>query len=438
MKKFRIGCILLGCILMVSYVVFNIYRNNPKVAATNLYSGHTGTTDLKSVSLRELRKGYKDTVRELTEGKYVNLEADNPLVMVTEEDSIYEIEEKSNTRYKEWDLLELVEKETAIVKSLIGDDINMDYLWDDTSWYYTDDEYNMHYPTYKETVESIKSGTYTPNNVVAQYCTYPYMAYVGVTQGIDDLRYCHVPCDFDYVVFMRGKLFELTDGQMGPDLEGDDSNIDLVAVYYKNDESLDDEYPLLNGQMSIREAISFVEDYFQHLYPYNIDSKVSEVVYKVEVFDIGKETYAFELALTRQFCGLTADSGQTAGKMDREMHTYMKDTTRVIMVEKNNVDIRIGSGNGHCMECVGQPITEVISMESALQLVSDSIGMNSHYEVEEISMIFRRKIINDTLYQQEYTGIPSWKIRCINKADGKETRFYIDLKTGRLDYYVEE
>ena len=92
------------------------------------------------------------------------------------------------------------------------------------------------------------------------------------------------------------------------------------------------------------------------------------------------------------------------------------------------------SNNTLKVEKEGKSYTEVVSLESALQSVSDKIGKNSIYKVTEARMAYRKKIINEMDFENEYEGIPCWIIRCENQVDGKETRFYINLINGNIDY----
>lgn len=432
MKRTKICAIASVFIIIFFYISFNVYHNNKKIEGLDLYSNNYIDTPLETISLDELRSVYEENVEEIKNGKYDNLSADNPVVTITQADSVCNIKETSNDWYKDVDMLELVEEELGVIKQLIGEDINMDYVVDDTSWYYTDKRYNMHYPTYKETVESIKAGTYTPNEVVASYCTYPYLAYTSNMSMSEDHRYCHVPCDLDYVVFIKGKFNKLL-FDAGVEVEND---LKIVGEYYKNGEGLEKEYELLNGKISIKEAIDFVENFFENKYPYNINKDVKQKVYKVRVYELENGIYALQFLLVREFNGLLTDWSDNSGSVDNEVLTYGTDSARAVMVEINDIDMREGSGNAKRMEYVGKPITKVVSLDSALEKISNSLGKNSKYKIEEISMIFRRKIVNDTLYQQEYTGIPCWKIRCTNIADGRETRFYINLKDGKLEYYL--
>ena len=408
----------------VIYSVYNIKENNKKVSKESYYTDKKDDVNIEFTTIEELRKDYLDNISDVKDGVYENLTTNNPYVYITKENTISEIKEKSNTRYKDKSRLELLEEEYKIVKELIGDNLNMDNLVDDTSWYYINDNYDLHYPTYEETIESIKNGTYTPNELVAT--TYPKLAYVGAPRGGKDRMYCHVPPDMHSVVFMKGGLFKL----MNTVIDDLETEYTPVKIYYKNSSDLDDEYQLSNGKMSVGDGIEFVENYFANKYPYNINKDIKEKVYFVDVFDIGNGLYAYEFGITKEFAGLIGEVGyilegaSIANKYD----------TRAIMVETNDVDMRIGLGNGNEMEKIGEEFSKVVSLKSAFQLISEKIGKNSKYEVKEIAMIFKRKILNGTIYQEDIKGIPTWLIRCENKADGMETRFYINLNNGKLDY----
>lgn len=67
--------------------------------------------------------------------------------------------------------------------------------------------------------------------------------------------------------------------------------------------------------------------------------------------------------------------------------------------------------------------------------MSDKIGNNSSYIITKIEVIYRLKIINDTLSEgTEHTGIPCYKITGINSNDSKETYFYVEMKNGNILY----
>ena len=424
MKKIIKYLVLLIVVGVVAGVIYKISDNNKNVKAGNHYSDTDGSVKIEKQSLKQIREMYSNDVEDLRNGEYDKLSTQNPYIYITEQDSVSNISEKSNHKFDNLSLMELLEAEYEVVKNLIGEDLNMDYLVDDTSMQYNNENYDIHYPTYQETVESIKNNTYTPNELTA--ATRPYLGYIGLTVEGGDQRYCHVPQDMDYVVFMRGKLFELT-GEAHEDLESD---FEPLKTYYNCGTNLEDKYMLSNGEISIKDAIDFVEQYFEDLHPYNIFPEIKNIVHHVSVFDIGNGIYAYEFTMVRKFDGLIAEAGTASGEEDNEV----KDCTKVTMVETDNVDIRIGSGNGHEMSKIGEEITEVISLKSVLELISSKIGNNSQYEITEISMIFRRDVKERKLYQQEYTGIPHWLVRGKNLNDGREVRFYVNMADGKLEY----
>lgn len=333
MRKISKLIVILAVVGILINDVYSIHKNNLKIREISNYSDNSINADIKKISLDRLRKEYVDDIQAVKNGEYDNLSTEELFVYITDADVITGSIERSNDNYKDMSLLEVVE---------------------------------------------------------AEYCTYPYLAYIGSTKSDEDKRYCHVPCDMDYVVFMRGKLFELME-----DLE---TESEPIKIYYSNGDNLDDEYQLSNGKISVGNAITFVEKYFAELYPYNIYPEIKEKVHHVNVLNIGKGIYGYEFSMVREFGGLIADAECMITGINKEVY----DTTKVTMVETNDIDMRIGSGNGHVMEKGDDVLSEVVSLKSALELVSSKICSNSKYEIKEISMIFRRKVINDILYQQEY------------------------------------
>ena len=434
MKKY-IKYIVIVLLAITINTGYRIRENNKKVRYLNFYSDISTDIDIDKVSLEQLRQDYPNDLQDLKDGKYINLSINNPYIYITREDVLYNISEKSNTGFKDMSLHELAEKELEVIKSLIGDDINTDYIFDNTSFYYLDENYeitenyDLHYPTYEETLESIRNNTYTPNKVVAEYCTWPCLTYdSGLSGDSNVFKYCHVSPDMDYVIFKRESLCESL-GVLEDHMEG---NPDYVPIktYYKTSPDLDDEYKLSNGTISVRKAIDFVEQYFSNLYPYNIFPENKEFVHHVSVFDLQDGICAMEFALTKEFGGLITET-ERPGEAD---YTEVRNDTRVTMVETDNVDMRTGSGNGLEMHQIGDGITKVVSLKSALEIISSNIGKNSKYEINEISMIFRRKIYDQTSYRENYLGIPHWLIRCKNVADGKEISFYVNLVNGKMEY----
>ena len=87
-----------------------------------------------------------------------------------------------------------------------------------------------------------------------------------------------------------------------------------------------------------------------------------------------------------------------------------------------------------------EQIKKVISLDTALGLLSERIGENSVYDVHNVEMVYRAIYTLDEKNAEEiYT--PRWNVATINQNDNKYTIFYIDAVSGeiteRFEYYYE-
>lgn len=89
-----------------------------------------------------------------------------------------------------------------------------------------------------------------------------------------------------------------------------------------------------------------------------------------------------------------------------------------------------------------EEIKEMISLGTALKLLSERLGKNSIYDIYGAELIYREDKISEER-KNELTDIlfPAWKIITINQNDTHYTLFYVDVVTGeitqRYEYYYE-
>lgn len=77
---------------------------------------------------------------------------------------------------------------------------------------------------------------------------------------------------------------------------------------------------------------------------------------------------------------------------------------------------------------------KVISLDTALRHISESIGDNSKYIVTSAEMAYMNVHVED-LTENGGTMTPSWLIKCINEIDNSYTDFYVNLRTGDVNVY---
>ena len=413
-------------LILLLFVVVNVIKNNKYIKYNDMYTNNNQKIEMEYIDLSELEKSAAETITNLEKGRYSNLLADNLHVTLSDAKNVSKIFIHSRKEYRGLtEPLELMEEEVRVIKELLGENVNLDYMVDAACLYSVENEHPM-YATYTELQQIMKNGEYKPN---APY-TLPYMSYIAWTKDDKkDTRYAHVSHDFDEVVFMKGKLMEL----QGSKWEDPETKYEAFASYYVDDGNLNDEYRLLNGTISVKEAIDFVENYFNNELPYDKAPDVEEKVARVDIYEIDENVLCMEFTLRRKYNGLVFEYGALSGNF---IPPYGFDSTRVIMVETDKIDERIGNGNGMLMEVEGKSVDKIVSLKSALDKVSGQIGKNSKYNVDLIEMIYRREEIQHDGFYWEYSGTPCWMIRCTNQADGKITTFYIELMSGAINYYT--
>lgn len=89
-----------------------------------------------------------------------------------------------------------------------------------------------------------------------------------------------------------------------------------------------------------------------------------------------------------------------------------------------------------------EEVKEMISLGTALNLLSERVGKNSIYDIYGIELVYREdKISEERRYEVTDVLFPVWKIITINQNDTHYTLFYVNVVTGeitqRYEYYYE-
>lgn len=260
----------------------------------------------------------------------------------------------------------------------------------------------------------------------------PAMFYDTWTKRIsDDRRHCEIDDRFIYVPVMKGKYMELADTyNNNPKTE-----FDSVATYYPDGDNLEDKYELDNGSISIRDAVKFAEYYWAECMPFDTAKDVEKKVRQVEVYKLKNGKYCIYHEMTRKFNGLMFEYEYPFE--NRAGLNYYFDFGITIMVDTDDIDELLGTGNRWMVEETGKKSYEAVSMKSAMDKVSNTIGSNSKYEVQRIEMIYRQQMIpyeNDYI---EFKGIPCWRMQCKNESNNTMTMFYVNLIDGNISYSTE-
>ena len=206
-------------------------------------------------------------------------------------------------------------------------------------------------------------------------------------------------------------------------------SVRLDVCYYAgaDDGSLDDTYKTKTGEMTVRQAIEQVEDYFNKNFPMPFEHKFNYRVFKVYILKMDKKNYAFEFDMRKEYRGIpyeSAVSGTTAYKLNEVadlMHAVLEGEDQVTFFNGfvYNREIR-----------KDKIIHEIYSPEKAVEKVAERIADQTKYTVEGIELEYVMKRIKGE--KAIHACKPVWMILTTNQTDGKETRFYVDVQTGEL------
>lgn len=115
--------------------------------------------------------------------------------------------------------------------------------------------------------------------------------------------------------------------------------------------------------------------------------------------------------------------------MSAGMHTYMSDGSEAEMIETDNIDVLNVFNHMDEIEKTSEPITEILSLEAAIDLVSNKIGVNSSYEVLSIELAY--DILGNEIQGK---GTPVWRFIVNNEKSEYSMVFSVDVLTGKVKY----
>ena len=112
------------------------------------------------------------------------------------------------------------------------------------------------------------------------------------------------------------------------------------------------------------------------------------------------------------------------------------------MLESDDVDIVNGfrkKQNAVDLE----ELTEAISLEKAVSLLSEEVTSHINFEVERIEFVYRIEYIPTeggyfNIETNEQKLWPTWRFTLYNANDGLRYVFYIDAATGEMDHFTTE
>lgn len=207
-----------------------------------------------------------------------------------------------------------------------------------------------------------------------------------------------------------------------------------VYLYISGIRQVEDvELNLQDGSIMLSEMEEKVLEYLNsEAFPLPISENIDFGIGEVRIIENGQyDGVGFKVR--RIYKGIPFEYGSVAyddcvgkdyGELDYVVSTY-PDTM-----------LTFGRVNGKVVET--KSITELITLGTALELVSEGIGDSSVYDVYGVELVYRNEIISDERKEEvDDILVPKWKI-ITAKEDGEEYKiYYVDVVTGKISSRYE-
>lgn len=207
---------------------------------------------------------------------------------------------------------------------------------------------------------------------------------------------------------------------------------DTDKIYYVGGNNLDDTYNTLSGKMSVQEVIDDVEKYFNENFPIDMNTLLEYKVYCITVQKGDNDCYLFIANMRHSYNGILFESAHE-GTSAYGQNGY-SELTKAVLIGADNI-------NFFNAVTINQKVEEkekeykIVSLDTALSNIAKAIGENSQYKVKQIELGYDATIDYD---EEIVFGKPAWIIYADNESDTRETRFYVDVRTGEVHARVME
>ena len=362
--------------------------------------------------LETVKKNCERDIAKAANGKYNNLKLSNVVVDIDDIDELYQIDVEENDDYRNKSMVENFELVKATINKFFGDEFDLSVV--DITFFDINEQPLEPMPFVK--VDEIilnkkESGS-------------KYFLAFGDARENDGKGFLQIDSNLVSVWFSRGNI-QATHPMY---------SYDVKQVYNLTiDKSeITDVVHLSDGEITIKDAVDFVENYLNNDLPYVKNQEFVYEVAEVRVLDVdGQDALGF--CVRKQYKNIPFDyvDAVTSGEFNS---IYWDDRGQLCMIKKGEIDNICGlGGDRYNVIKSTDKIEKIISVDGALQAVSKEIGDNSVYDVYGIELIYQFTEDSKDNTLAEYSGRIKWKITSRNQNDDKDTLFYVDVESGKVE-----
>lgn len=201
-------------------------------------------------------------------------------------------------------------------------------------------------------------------------------------------------------------------------------------------------YHLLDGEVSLDDAIKFTESTLQNSDKGVADDHFIANVTDAWVVDMGDGVYGYHFWLTSTYNGIRLDTypmkqGLMSHTDDTKcLHYYDLHPGYAFMIESNKLDSIMAFGFRRAYQINNiQSHDEYLTYEDAEKALSESLSNASKIKLLRAEFIYKPYFENDELNNDHLFVNAAWKFVAVNENDGYDYVFYVDAESGEVEYY---
>ena len=221
-----------------------------------------------------------------------------------------------------------------------------------------------------------------------------------------------------------------SDSQLASWLPGD--SCELVQNYQIEEITPELSYHLINGDVTVADAIAYVEnDYLKSIgcvTDFGID------IAEVDVLQVTPEIYGYNLLGRKTFDNIPFDTvkDMTGSSSSSDGREYARQTCEIFMIESNDVDTFLDIGVHKPYEIV-EEFSEIITLKKAVQIASETLTSNIVFDVRSAELLYTTCYDEGSNYTT-VTATPEWAVEAYNPNDGYRYMVYVNAKNGAVHY----
>lgn len=378
---------------------------------TSVNSG--SDTELKFAPVTEIRENFSQTAEALREREFDNLDFSKTEFEFPEVDSVTEL---SIEPYLSKDAQEIYDFFSASIDTLMPGKYSEEQKRNTIRFYdyYEEDPENPEsHPPRPESFPTIEDYELTDN-------AYPFIQ-------TDE---CFMDMMWGVIRWYDNGDFKRWRGEEGsPVMETLDGYGKQIA--FITDMNCMDKYELTNGEISIKDAAEFVNNYLATMNFSVHETLAKSKAYAVGVVDIGNGKYGYNFLIMPEYKNIMFDHYQMEGGIGTTLIENDYDSPydgyipgRAAMIETDKIYHFVTPAYFHILE-EKETYTSIITLENAAEIVSKFYSGHMDFFVKNVEVV----------YVPIESAVPCWKF--LMNANGETYSTFVNMHTGEVYVYIQ-